>query len=258
MGYRYLDSLASEENIRSFLELADLAAGAATSANNVFELQQRLRRSKPMQLCEKRLASDPASAALIAARHISPPYDAAALRVLPRGTLGRSFVTVLDVQGYDINFFPQPSFYNDLASDADYINYRVSATHDLHHILTGFNPEKGGGELGVLSFGLAQTSHPAVAFLDLIALMLHWLGGDTPITELDDPLEQSTTAAHTYRMITLGLEMGAAAKPLFPVLWEERLEQDLEDLRRELGIKPVREGLWNWEANPRIQAALAA
>ena len=203
MGYRYLDSLASEQNIRTVLELADLAAGAGASANNVFELQQRLRSSKPMQLCEKRLARDP-------------------------------------------------------ASDADYINYRVSATHDLHHILTGFNPEKGGGELGVLSFGLAQTSHPAVAFLDLIALMLTWVGGDTPITELDDPREKTRTAPHTYRMISLGLEMGAAAKPLFPMLWEERLEQDLEDLRSELGIVPVREGLWSWEANPRIRAALAA
>ena len=43
-------------------------------------------------------------------------------------------------------------------------------------------------------------------------------------------------------MIGHGLEMAAQAKPLFPVLWEERFEQDLEELRNELGIKAVREG----------------
>lgn len=55
MGFRYLDRLASEENIRSFLELADLAAGAGSSAQNVFTLSHRLRDSAPMRLCRKRL-----------------------------------------------------------------------------------------------------------------------------------------------------------------------------------------------------------
>jgi len=74
MGYRYLDRLATEENIRKFVDLADLVAGAGDSPDNLHELMQRLRHSKPMQLCEKRLASDPPSAALIAARHVAPPY----------------------------------------------------------------------------------------------------------------------------------------------------------------------------------------
>lgn len=59
-----------------------------------------------MQLCEKRLASDPASAALIAASHVAPPYDAEALLSLQRGSLGHTFAAVIKAMGYDINYFP--------------------------------------------------------------------------------------------------------------------------------------------------------
>ncbi|MFO7629991.1 MAG: Coq4 family protein [Prochlorococcaceae cyanobacterium] len=257
MGYRYLDRLASEENIRSFLELVDLAAGAGASADNVFQLSHRLRESKPMQLCQRRLARDPASAALIGARHVCPPYNSDALRALPKGSLGHTYATVLATLNYDINFFPQPAFFDDLATDADYINYRVYATHDLHHILTGFSLDNF-GELGVVSLSVAQFSHPGLAFTDLMALLLSFFKSDTPIDELEDPAEQARTTAYAFGMISKGLEMGAAARPLFPVLWEERMGQSLEEVRRELAIEPVREGPWSWEADPRFQAALAA
>jgi ubiquinone biosynthesis protein Coq4 len=59
-------------------------------------------------------------------------------------------------------------------------------------------------------------------------------------------------------MISRGLEMGAAAKPLFPVIWEERMGQDLEELRAELGIEAVKEGPWSWVQNELITAALTA
>ena len=52
--------------------------------------------------------------------------------------------------------------------------------------------------------------------------------------------------------------MGLAARPLFPVIWEERFAENLEALRAELGIEPVREGPWSWQSNPLITAALAA
>ena len=257
MGFRFLNRVASEDNIRSFLELVDLAAGAGASADNVFQLSHRLRESNPMQLCQRRLARDPASAALIAARHCAPPYDSAALRALPKGSLGHTYATVLGALNYDINFFPKPAFFADLATDADYINYRVYATHDLHHILSGFSLDNF-GELGVISISVAQFSHPGLAFTDLMAMLLSWFKGDTPIDELDDPAEQARTTAYAFGMISKGLEMGATARPLFPVCWEEQMGRNLEEVRRELGIEPVREGTWSWEANPQLQAALAA
>ncbi|MCT0208310.1 Coq4 family protein [Synechococcus sp. CS-1332] len=257
MGFRYLDRIATEENIHAFLELADLAAGAGASANNVFLLSHRLRQSRPMQVCRALLQRDPAAVALIEQRRLSGPYDAAALKALPKGTLGHTYATVLETMGYDINFFPKPDFYANLETDADYINYRVYATHDIHHIVSGFSLDNF-GELGVISLSVAQFAHPGLAFTDLMALLLNWFRNDKPLDEHETPAEQARTAGYAFGMISKGLHIGADAKPLFPVIWEERMEQNLEELRAELGIEAVREGTYSWYSNPTLVAALAA
>ena len=70
IGFRYFNGLASRENLDAFLGLMDLAASAGDSAENVFELTHRLRASKPMQLCLKRLAQHPESQAIIERRFV--------------------------------------------------------------------------------------------------------------------------------------------------------------------------------------------
>jgi ubiquinone biosynthesis protein COQ4 len=257
MGFRYLDKIASRENLGTFLELVDLVAGAGQSADNVFLLSHRLRETRPMQLCRKRLAASPACQSLIDARRPCGPYDSERLLAMPKGSLGHTYATALRAMGYDINFFPEPGFFNDLQEDADYINYRVYATHDIHHIVSGFSLDNF-GELGVISISVAQFSHPGLAFTDLISLLLSWLMGDTPIDELETTAEQARTASYAFSLISQGLQMGLDASPLFPVLWEERFEQNLEELREELGITPVAEGPWSWTQTPVIREALAA
>jgi ubiquinone biosynthesis protein COQ4 len=256
MGFRYLDRLASPEQIQGFLGLMDLAAGGAESAQNVFELSRRLQDSLPMQLCRKRLARDPAAEALIQQRQLSGPYDAGALKALPKGSLGHTYATVLEALGYDINFFPKPSFFGNLETDADYINYRVYATHDLHHILTGFSLDNF-GELGVISVSVAQFSHPGLAFTDLMVLLLNWFHDDTPLEELATDMERAHhTAAYAFGRISEGLEMGLAAKPLFAQPWEQLMERNLEELRQELQIEAVTSGPWSWYTRPDLLHAL--
>jgi ubiquinone biosynthesis protein COQ4 len=255
MGFRYLDRIASPDNLRSFLELADLAAGAGESANNVFLLSHRLRQSNPMQVCRRLLERDTESWSLIQQRRLSGPYDPEALLALPKGSLGHTYAAVLKTMGYDINFFPKPEFYANLESDADYINYRVYATHDIHHIVSGFSLDNY-GELGVISISVAQFAHPGLAFTDLMALLLNWFRNDTPLDEHESIRDQARTAGYAFGMISKGLQMGAEARPLFPVLWEERFSQDLQDLRAELGIEAVQDGPWSWASNPAIKEAL--
>jgi ubiquinone biosynthesis protein Coq4 len=255
MAFRYLDQIATQEHIQEFLTLVDLAAGSGKSASNAFLLSHRLRSSAPMRLCERILSQDPAAMALIQARRPIGPYDAAALRALPPGSLGHTFVTVLESLAYDLNFFPDGSFFNHLENDADYINYRVFATHDIHHILSGFSLD-GYGEIGVISISVGQFNHPGLGFLDLMSLLLTWFRSDTPEQELSTHAERLKTASYTFRMISHGLEIAAEAQPLFPVIWEERMEQNLDDLRAELGIQPVKEGPWSWYSHPTVRAAL--
>lgn len=255
MAFRYLDQIATQEHIQQFLSLVDLAAGSGKSASNAFLLSHRLRGSAPMRLCERVLGANPAAAALIQERKLIAPYDDESLRALPPGSLGHTFVTVLDSLGYDINFYPKPDFFNNLETDADYINYRVFATHDLHHILSGFSLDSY-GELGVISISVGQFNHPGLGFLDLMSLLLSWFRSDTPEHELDTHAERLKTASYSFRMISHGLDIAAEAQPLFPVNWEERMGQNLDELRAELGIQPVTEGPWSWMSNPTIRAAL--
>ena len=255
MGFRYLDRLASPEQIQGFLGLMDLAAGGGESAQNVFELSHRLRDSNPMKLCRKRLARDPEAERLIQTRQLSGPYNPAALKALPKGSLGHTYATVLGALGYDINFFPEPSFFSNLETDADYINYRVYATHDLHHILTGFSLDNF-GELGVISVSVAQFSHPGLAFTDLMSLLLNWFRDDTPFDELETHAERAHTTAYAFGRISQGLEMGLNAKPLFAQPWEELMPHNLDALRQELGIDAVTSGPWSWHSNPDLPHSL--
>jgi len=255
MAFRYLDQIATQEHIQDFLSLVDLAAGSGQSASNAFLLSHRLRNSAPMRLCERILRADPASMALIQERKPIEPYDADALRALPPGSLGHTFVTVLETLGYDINFYPQPAFFNNLETDADYINYRVYATHDIHHILSGFSLDSY-GEIGVISISVGQFNHPGLGFLDLMSLLLSWFRTDTPEKELNTHAERLKTASYTFRMISHGLDIAGDAQPLFPIHWQDRMEQNLDDLRAELGIQAVTEGPWSWMSQPAIRAAL--
>lgn len=104
MAFRYLDKIASSERLQAFLELADLAAGAGADANNVFLLSHRLREANPIQVCRSLLQRDSASQALIRDRRLCGPYNAEALKSLPKGALGHTYATVLETLGFDINF----------------------------------------------------------------------------------------------------------------------------------------------------------
>ncbi len=255
MGFRYLNRVASKEHIAEFLELADLAAGGTDDAGNVFELSRRLT-GNPMDVCERKLKQDPAAAALISQRRLCGPYDVAALKQLPKGSLGHTYATVMEALGYDIDFFPDPAFYNNLESEGDYINYRVYATHDLHHILSGYSLDNY-GEMGVISISVGQFSFPGFLFLDLVGLMLSFFQTDKLDEEYTDELERSGSIGYSFDLITQGMAMGLKATPLFPIIWEDRMAQNLEELRSELGIEPVREGPYSWYSNAAIRDALS-
>ena len=255
MGFRYLNQFATAEHINEFLELADLAAGGGADAGNVFELSRRLS-GNPMKRCLSRLQQDPAALALIQERRLCGPYNVQAMQELPKGSLGHTYATVMASLGYDIDFFPDPSFYNNLESDGDYVNYRVYATHDIHHILSGYSLDNF-GETGVISISMGQFSFPGFSFLNLVQLMMDFFKTDKADEDFTTVEEYAGSLSYTVDLITQGMEMGIRAKPLFPVIWEERMGQNLEDLRRELAIEPVREGPYSWYSNPRIAAALA-
>jgi len=208
-----------------------------------------------MKRCLRRLQQDPDAAALIQSRQLCGPYDVAAMKQLPKGSLGYTYATVMEALGYDIDFFPDPAFYNNLETDGDYVNYRVYATHDLHHILSGYSLDNF-GELGVISISVGQFSFPGFSFLNLVGLMLSFFDTDKADEDFNSIEEYANSIGYNFDLMTQGMEMGIRAKPLFPMIWEERMAQNLEELRAELWIEPVREGPYSWYSNATITTAL--
>lgn len=253
MGFRYIDGLVNPEKLNQFLELVDLAAGAGKDPNNVFDLSDRFNTSRPMQLCIQAIQQDPASSQLVQERYVGPPYDLESLLKLPKDSLGWTYAKVLSTLGYDPQFYRTPTAFN---SDAEYISFRVYKTHDLHHILTGFMLDNL-GELGVISVTAAQTRFPAFLFLDIVSVLSNFFTAEKLYSEDLDPTEQGKTLGYAFNLVSKGIEMGQAAKPLFPVKWEEGMDRPIAEWREELNIQPAMAGPYSWYSNPQLLAAIS-
>ncbi|MBR8828151.1 MAG: pyrroloquinoline quinone biosynthesis protein [Gomphosphaeria aponina SAG 52.96 = DSM 107014] len=253
MGYKYINQLASPENVKTFLEFVDLAAGAGKDVNNVWDIGDKMRNSKQMQLCLRTIQQEPACAQMLKEKYMGPAFDIEALLKMPKGSLGWTYAKIMSTLGYD------PQFYrvrDNLDEDIDYIASRIHKTHDIHHIVTGFSLD-GLGELGVISVTVAQTRYPTFLFLDLISLLMTFMMSDKLATEATNINEQGRTLKYQFDLISDGLKIGQEAKPLFPVKWEEGWERPLDEWREELNIKPVLEGPYSWYSKANLQEAIA-
>lgn len=253
MSYKYLNNLATSENLEKFLELVNFAAGSGQDVNNVFEISKRLLNSRQMNLCVKTLMNEPESAKIVAEKYIGPEYDLKGMLAMPKDSLGWTYAKIISALGYSPQFYPAAS---SEMNDADYISFRINKTHDIHHILTGFSLDNF-GELGVISVTVAQTRYPSFLLLDLLALLMSFFTDDKLYLEAETPEEQQKTIKYKFDLISQGIAIGQAAKPLFPIKWEEGLERPLAEWRTELNIEPVTTGPYSWYAHPTLQAAIA-
>ncbi|GFE67902.1 Coq4 family protein [Chroococcus sp. FPU101] len=252
MSFRYIDQLLTPENLKQFLELVDLGAGANKDVNNVFDLSDKLHSSRPMQLCIQAIKSNPASAEILKERYVGPPYELEAMLKMPKGSLGWTYAKVLSTLGYDPQFYRTPDHFE---NDAEYISFRVYKTHDLHHILTGFSLDNL-GELGVISVTTGQTAYPAFIFIALVSFLINFFKSEQLYNKELESTENAKTLGYVFRLVNQGIDMGQAAKPLFPIKLEEHLERPLDELRQELNIHPVTEGIYSWYSRPELQAAI--
>ena len=242
MSFKYINEIATQENINELLTFIDLVAGSPIDTNNVFDISDKLRDSTQMEECLAYMKQDQATSAMLAERYMGTDFDLEKLSKMPKGSLGWTYAKVMTAINY------KPDFYRLLSveSDADYVINRVRKTLDLHHIMTGFSFDDF-GENGVISVTVAQLAYPGFMLIDIISLMLSFFAGKD---ELGIDIE------YLFDLISAGIKMGRKAKPLFPVKWEEVFERPLEELREELNIQPVTSGKYSWYSNPKIREAI--
>lgn len=244
MGFKYIDELATDENVRTFLNLADMVAGTGLETANVFDIEDSLRDSHLMVKCLEAVLQDPDSARLLAERYMGEEFDLKKMLKMPRNSLGWTYARVLSAMNYN------PQFYRirEIHSDIDYVTHRIRKTHDLHHIVTGFSFDDF-GEMGVISVTVGQIGYPAFILIDMLGSLIDYLV-DTKTDVIDDRLE------YNFDLISEGIRIARQSKPLFAVKWEEGLERSLDEWRDELNIQPLTTGLWSWYSRPLLQQAI--
>ncbi len=167
------------------------------------------------------LNQDPACAVLIRECYIPPAHDLEVLLTYPADSLGYIYATAMKKAGFDPNLHAGMT----ADSDAEYVEIRLSQTHDLWHIITGFDTSIV-GEIGLQAFHLTQFPYPLGTMLVANSLISTTLRSPTMLPQL-------------LAAIAQGFQMGKAAKPLFAQKWEEGWEKPLSQWQAELNIQPL-------------------
>ena len=188
---------------------------------SVFNIEDGLRKNPATCELLRFSARDPAVQELIAERYLASLPDTEALRRLPPGTLGRMYADHLDSMGFD------PDYYRkiDVRDDIDYVMMRIRQTHDIWHVVTGFDTHPL-GEICVKAVELAQTHRPMAAAIcagGIFRYMLH----------------EPDRFGDCIESIVAGYHLGLRAGPLLSMRWEMLWDRKLEDLRAGLGVVPL-------------------
>ena len=191
------------------------------SLKTVGEMSDALVETPAFDLAAQHLKLDPACARLIQDRYIPPAHDLDQLLTYPQDSLGYIYAAAMKKSGFDPNLHkgmtPQ--------SDAKYVELRLSQTHDIWHVITGFDTSAI-GEIGLQAFHLPQFPYPLATILIANSLMAGTLLVPEELPSL-------------LHAIAKGSDMGRRAGTLFAQKWEEAWDKPLTQWQAELNIQPI-------------------
>jgi ubiquinone biosynthesis protein COQ4 len=146
------------------------------------------------------------------------------LRELAAGTLGREYARFVDREAIDAEGLvdaseeiEDPAVFLD--ERAHVLSRRLRDTHDLWHVVTGYQRDIF-GEVALLAFTYAQTGNHGVGFIVFIATLRLWHEGHRDAVWL----------------VWEGWKRGRAAGFLPAADWETLLASPLAEVRRLLGV----------------------
>ena len=161
---------------------------------------------------------------LAGVRGYAPEQDLAVLRRLPPGTLGREYALFLDANRI-APLVVTPAIRERFRRDPYALRY--TTTHDIHHVLAGFDTGLA-GEAGVLAFNVGQGAAPVSRAMLSVVRVLYSVASPT----------QARAIANNVRV---GLAMGKSAELVIGAPVESYFEEPLAHVRRRLGIPDPRE-----------------
>lgn len=168
------------------------------------------------------MSRDPELARALRDRPRLGVVDMNALGRLPEGTLGRAFADTLRKYNLDQNALPQYEAHD----AASYIKAHMLETHDLWHLVTGFNPDPA-GELGLQSFYFAQSESRASMSILLAGIACTFLN-------------EFEICVVAMPQIVRGWLLGRRARRLFGTDWNRLMDRPIEEVRATLNLDLAR------------------
>jgi ubiquinone biosynthesis protein COQ4 len=216
--------IAEEVNLAPMMALQPYLALLAgdTSLDVVGEMSNVLLDTSAFELAVKHLRADPQCAELIEERYMAADHNIDRLLTYPPDSLGFIYARSMQAKG-----FQAEDLYKDIQiySDASYVEARLSQTHDIWHIVTGFGVSAI-EEIGLQAFHLPQFPYPLAVSLLSSSLMSSLLFAPQELPNLLSAIET-------------GWAMGKTAKSFFAQKWEESWEKPLAEWRQDLQVSPL-------------------
>jgi S-adenosylmethionine uptake transporter len=150
------------------------------------------------------------------------PYRVEDLLALPPHTLGGAYARLMKARGL------RPDFYDkvDARHRTHYLRLRVRQTHDIWHVVAGFDTDVT-GEVGLQGFYFAQWANGQCALI-LAGLMARCIVRGR-LGDLDLLIEAFCE----------GYRNGRRAKSLLAVEWEALWQEPLDEVRRRFAVEPA-------------------
>ena len=168
------------------------------------------------------LREDPSGRRILAEKPelSSERVDFERLRRLPETTLGGAYVRHLDRNGLSADYQAAATRHVD-DPDVAYLMRRFRQTHDVWHALLGLGVA-GHEEVVIHAFSGGQLRLPVSAMVVLFGTLKHIVGE-----------RRWGTRAHSRRV---AYEVGRAAAPLLPVVWEDSWAEPIDAVRARHGL----------------------
>ena len=251
----YMELMTKAENLEKLREIVNIQISATkeSSLRTVFDIEDTFADTLWMKRCIESIKSDPESAKILEERYIEPKWNINEMLKLPKNSLGWTYAKLMSTLGYD------PHFHRDRPSvdkETDYVTMRVRTTHDMLHIVSGFDMIN--GEIATIGLNTGQYGYPGFMLLDMMALFFACFPtmdgeSESKSTEQHVRPDNPRTSGTVFDILVHGISMARQAKPLFAVKFGEILDQPLDKVRKDLNITPCITGDYSWYTDPRFK-----
>ncbi|TFK27457.1 ubiquinone biosynthesis protein COQ4, mitochondrial [Coprinopsis marcescibilis] len=159
------------------------------------------------------------------------------LAQLPDGTFGKAYITWLERCGVTPDTREPVHYIDD--PELAYVMQRYRECHDFYHCICNM-PVNVESELAIKYFEFANLGLPMTGLAALFG----------PLRLTGPKRERLFSEA-----VPWALKCGSSARSLITVYWEKRWEQNIEDMKKELGIWDGPEARWSKPLNEAKEAA---